>query len=532
MSLIDLGDRQAPDPVMPLVKAGQPGMLMNRRVAAGALLMVVLRLGFRLIGIVSTLVLVRLLQPADFGLVAIATVIYSVLDTLSDLSFEAALIRMTKPERAHYDTAWTIGVARGVLVMAGLLVSAPSIAHAMHDDRLISLFTVLAAVAFFQSFQNVGIADFQRDLQFSRVFWFRLVGKLTGTVATIVLAISTQSYWSLIIGAAAGKLVLVPLSYKMHPFRPRIGMAGWQDLVGFSKWLMAGNLLQAIDSYVTVFIVGRIGGPTQLGIFQVAAEVAALPASEIAAPMRPPLYASYVRLAKDTVALRKQFLTALGITLALIMPASVGICLTAQPITLLVLGAKWAGTVPLIKLFALVFLLDAIGHSTFEVFMAVGQLRRQIETNTVALIAKVCGIIAGASAAGVIGAVEGILLASLLGAVLLIVRLSFLIGIRMADLVSQAWRTVTASAVMTAAVLWFLAIWPTPEDATLQGFVHFVVVCLLGATIHIVTQSSLWWLSGFPTGAEAHIGQLAMGGLYPLLNRGLKSIRRSVQVGR
>ena len=506
-------------------------MSVNRRVAAGALLMVLLRLGFRLIGIVSTLVLVRLLQPADFGLVAIATVTYSVLDTLSDLSFEAALIRMAKPERVHYDTAWTIGLARGVLVMTGLLASAPLVAHFMRDDRLISLFSVLAAVALCQSFQNVGIVDFQRDLRFSRVFWFRLMGKLAGTVVTLVLAIGTQSYWALVIGAAVGKLVSVPLSYGMHAFRPRISLAGWRDLVGFSKWLMAGNFLQAIDSYATVFIVGRLGGPAQLGLFQVAAEIAALPASEIAAPMRPPLYASYVRLATDAAALRAQFLTALGITLALIMPASVGICLMAEPITLLVLGAKWAGAVPLIKLFALVFLLDAIGHSTFEVFMAIGQQRRQVAANTAALAAKVCGIVVGASVAGVIGAVEGILLASFFGTALLLARLSFLLGIRLDDFTKQVWRTAAATAVMTAAVMSLLAVSPPPGNTTLGAYIHFVTICLCGATVHVAAQLSLWWLSGLPRGAEAHIAQLATSGLRPLLHIGLKFVRRSARFG-
>ena len=72
-----------------------------RRVASGAAFMVLLRLTFRTIGLISTLILVRVLAPSDFGLVAIAMVAYSVLDMLSELSFKVALIRMKSPQRVH-----------------------------------------------------------------------------------------------------------------------------------------------------------------------------------------------------------------------------------------------------------------------------------------------------------------------------------------------------------------------------------------------------------------------------------------------
>jgi PST family polysaccharide transporter len=101
--------------------AGAP-VSVRRRVAIGAALMVAMRFAFRGIGLVSTLILARLLTPEDFGLVGFETIAYSVLDQLSDLSSSVALIRMKNPERRHYDTAWTLGVFRGLL--SGLLFRA------------------------------------------------------------------------------------------------------------------------------------------------------------------------------------------------------------------------------------------------------------------------------------------------------------------------------------------------------------------------------------------------------------------------
>ena len=78
--------------------------------------MVALRVAFRAISVVSQLILVRLLSPTDFGLVASASVIYGMLGMLSELSTSLALMQMPNPTRQDYDTAWTLGVLRGVVI--------------------------------------------------------------------------------------------------------------------------------------------------------------------------------------------------------------------------------------------------------------------------------------------------------------------------------------------------------------------------------------------------------------------------------
>src|SRR3954468_2231300 len=134
-----------PEPAPPAV---------GRHVAVASIFMVALRLAFRLIGLVSTFILVRLLAPADFGLVALATAVYSILDLLTDMSFQMALIRLPSLERKHLDTAWTLGIARGVLVGAALVISSPITAYWMSEPRVSPILWVLGATAVIQGFEN------------------------------------------------------------------------------------------------------------------------------------------------------------------------------------------------------------------------------------------------------------------------------------------------------------------------------------------------------------------------------------------
>ncbi len=88
---------------------------LGLQMAKGAAWMIALRFAIRGIGLVSMIILARLLVPADFGLVAIATALAGALAAMSEFSFQVALIQNQAADRRHYDTAWTLGIIRGLV---------------------------------------------------------------------------------------------------------------------------------------------------------------------------------------------------------------------------------------------------------------------------------------------------------------------------------------------------------------------------------------------------------------------------------
>ena len=105
---------------------------IDGQVARAAGWMVGLRLAMRCLSIVSQLVLVRLLSPDDFGLVAGAGAAYAILDGLTETSMSMALVQMAAPQPAHYQSAWTLVVLRGLLVGVVVWYSAPFILSLIH----------------------------------------------------------------------------------------------------------------------------------------------------------------------------------------------------------------------------------------------------------------------------------------------------------------------------------------------------------------------------------------------------------------
>ncbi|MGH6968653.1 MAG: oligosaccharide flippase family protein, partial [Stellaceae bacterium] len=252
------------------------------------------------------------------------------------------------------------------------------------------------------------------------------------------------------------------------------------------------------------FLTGRVAGPAAIGLYQVANRVASLPASEVAAPIRGPMYAGMARAVHDLPQLRRQTLDGLFLSVAVVAPMAVGIALLAQPIVDLFFGWKWVAAIPLVRLFALAALFDAIGHYTHNLYLVTHRQRRFVGVFAVALAIRIPAIILGAWLDGIDGAAFAMMVTAMFNALLWSANILPLAGIPIRAALAGVWRTAFAALVMAAVVLWLGTLWPEPREFA-AGLVRFAVLCLAGGLTHVGTQFAAWRLSGEPAGAERHL---------------------------
>ena len=311
---------------------------ITRELAVGSGWMVGAQLAIQVIGLISTIILARLLIPADFGLVALATTILAGLQALSELSFDIALIQNPRAGRPEYDSAWTLSACRNFLIAIGLTVAAGPIASGFDDPRLEAIIYCLAVSTFLDGFQNIGIVDFRKELKFHQDLIFRVLGKLGPFLVTVPLAFLWRNYWALVVGTLAGSLFRVILSFVMHSYRPRISFAGWRDLIHFSKWLMLANLCIFISSRAITFIISAISGAGALGIFLMSTEIACQTNTNLLAPMRRALFPGYSKIASDLGRLQYIFIDISALVFLIGTPLTIGIGLIADPLVKIALG--------------------------------------------------------------------------------------------------------------------------------------------------------------------------------------------------
>jgi lipopolysaccharide exporter len=473
----------------------QDGSRLGRKIALSSTYMIAGRLGMRAIGIVSTLVLVRILAPQDFGIVALAQMVYPILDLLTATGFNLAIIRMRNPDPAHYDTAWTLGVMRGAFIAICLVATSGLQARFMHEPRIAPVMWVVAASAFLDSLQNVRLFDFQRTMRFDLLTMWTLWGKLQGFIIVMLLAIFIRNYWILVVGTLISKMITVPGGYIIMPHRPRFSLAGWRDLFHFSKWLFLGNVCLLLDLQLMNLVVGRYIGMKQVGLFQVGGQIASLPISELAAPIRGPFYSGLSRVADDVRELGRRFLDGLAVQCALVLPLSAGLALTASDVVTLFLGAKWQAVTPILAVITLYQLFDAVGHYVHTIMMVTSRQRAYTLTYYASIAVRVPLTIFSAIHWGLYGACWAMAATALLNAVMWTAQANRILELTWWKELAVCWRSLAACAVMSVCVI-ILGRWIDPLG--LGSIARLLLNTLVGGTVYVGFHWLLWAAAGRP----------------------------------
>ena len=469
-------------------------------VMRGAALTIALRWADRLLGIVSTLILARLLVPADFGIIAMASLVVLLVNTLLDLGVNAALVQNRNADRHDYDTAWTLRLAQSALAAAVVATTAPFAAGYFSDARVETVLWVMAVSVVVAGFENIGIVSFQKHMEFGREFKFFFLRRLAGFLVTLLLALWLRNYWAMVFGTLAGRLVGVGLSYGMHDFRPHLSLTRLHALWSFSQWMLVRNLGTYGAQQIDKIVLGPRAGATTLGAYHLADDIAAMPVTELLAPIGRVLFPAFVKVADDPQALRRSFTLAFGIQMLIGLPAGVGLSLVADTAVPLLLGDQWLPAIPLLQILALISVATALTHGVGYLLLALGKVRMQaifVWGQFLLLAALLILALPEADAAGI--AQTRLAVGVLAMFLFLAMALHAVPVLRLRDLLATGWRPAIATAVMAA----LLTQWSTPN--TLPLALRFLAEVGAGGTAYTATLLLLWWLSGMPEGPERYL---------------------------
>lgn len=334
-----------------------------------------LRITTRLFGLVRTIILARLLAPADFGLFGIALLAMSALETFSQTGFNAALVQKKKDTKPYLDTVWTVQVVRGMLLFLIAFAIAPYVAVFFDATAAKPILQVIAFSVLLGGFGNIGVIYFQKELEFHKTFIYQLSGALADIGVAISAAFLLRSVWSLVFGLLAGNVVRLVLSYFIHPYRPRLAFNKQQfkELFGFGKWILGSTILTFLLGQGDDIFVGKLLGATALGFYQLAYRLSNMPATEYSHLIATVTFPAYSKLQDNIPKLKEAYLKVLQLSAFLAIPIGGGIFILAPEFTKIFLGEKWMPIVPAMQILALYGMLRAIGATTGVVFLAVGK---------------------------------------------------------------------------------------------------------------------------------------------------------------
>ena len=471
------------------------------RIAKGAVWMVGARMADRLIGVISTVVLARLLTPADFGLVAMAMSVIGLIELASAFGFEITLLRTATPTRAQYDTVWTLNVLFGVGCGAAMALAALPTAHFYGDDRLIPIMFVLAAAWAIGSFGNVGIVDFQRTLNFAKEFQILMAKRLVGFTVTIGLAILTGSYWALIAGSVTARLTELVLSYLWHPYRPRFSLDASRGIFSFSSWIFVYKIAAFGNVRAADFVLGRARGAAELGIYRLGEEIGHLPGTELIAPLNRALLPGMSQMIEGGRPTKELVLAATGVVALVLFPACLGISAISEPLVRVMLGTKWLETVPVLQVMALNAAFVALWANQHTMLFAIGRPKLPALVSIARLLLFTPGVFLVVKDFGAQGVAYAALFSSVFALLVGLFTGLPLLHVRFIEYAGALWRPGVAAALMWAAVRWMVLTMQEARFLNLESL-QLVVAVSGGVVVYGVAIAMLYLISGRPVGAE------------------------------
>lgn len=320
------------------------------------------------------IVLARLLEPRDFGLLGIALITLTATQQFSKIGLNAALIQ--KVERnvdAYLDTTWCLEAGRGVLIMLVLFLSAPWIAGFFNEPTATPLIRAIAIGPLLLGLQNPGIMYFRKDLEFHKEFLYHVSGGFTQFAVGVGYALVSPTVWALILAFVAGDAIKFLLSYVIHPYRPRprFNRSHALELINYGKWITAGSIIYFLYRQGDDAFVGWYLSATSLGFYQYAYQIADTPSTEIAEVIAKVTFPAYSQLQTNQSHLQEAILSTTRITAFVTMPMALGIAAIAPSFVVVILGANWSPMILTMQLLALYGLCHSITRNFGSIWKAI-----------------------------------------------------------------------------------------------------------------------------------------------------------------
>lgn len=473
---------------------------VQSKMARGALWMMLFKFSERGLGLISTLILVRVLTPADFGVVAMAISFIAMAEMLAAFGFDVALIRQQDATADHYHTAWTGNVLLGGSITVLMLLVASPVAQFYAKPEVFWVVCALAAGPLISGMENIGVVAFRKELDFRREFTFQLSRKIVGVLVAVPLAFWFENYWALVAGMLAAKSTATLVSYRVHPFRPHFTLCKLASLIGFSKWLLLNNAMGFLKERMSDFFIGRLHGPAALGLYNVSYEFANLPTTELSAPINRAVLPGFAKMTAEPTALARAYVQTLSLLALLAIPAAAGIYTVADYFVPVVLGRKWLQATPLLECLALNGGILFLHSSIAAVLIGTGRPDRLVQVTACYVVTLAVALIAVARYEVALVA-YAVLATSVLMTPLYLIQIYRTIGVSVGTFVRVVTRPLLAALAMFGAVRAALPDYSISLSAT-EAFMRLLGGVALGMVTYVAAILAMWLALNRPDGAE------------------------------
>lgn len=329
----------------------------------------------RILALLKIAILARILTPMQFGIYGIAALALGFLETFTETGINIFLVQKKESIDKYVDSAWFVSIFRGIIISLVIFILSPFIANYFDSESSENILKLIALVPLIRGFINPSCVKFQKELEFKKQFLYESSIFAIDFIATVVIAIATQSENALVWGMVVGTLFEVYMSHKKFKPNPKFifDKSKTMEVVNRGKWITGAGVFNYLFQNIDDIFVGKMLGTASLGIYQQAYKISTVPVSEVGEIFNKVTFPIYAKIDDDKKRLRIAFLKTLIVIMIMVVPF--GYLVFKYPFVIIntIYGEKWLVAVPVLQILAIFGVIRAISNSFYSLFLGLGK---------------------------------------------------------------------------------------------------------------------------------------------------------------
>lgn len=332
-------------------------------------------LGTRGVQFVIGIVLARLLEPAQFGLLAMLTVFMAIAQSLLDSGFSAALIQKKEVSQEDAGSVFYFNVVISVVLAGAMCLAGPWIAAFFRQPALTALARGMSLVLVINAFGAVQATLLRRNLDFKVQTQISIVSGVGSGVVGILMAYRGFGVWSLVGQQIAAAILKSAMLWVMNPWRPGFVfcLRSLNHMFGYGMWVMLSGLLNQIFINMYDIVIGRLFSPAALGFYTRARRLEEMPSQTLSQIVTRVSFPVFSAIQDDDVRLKNGLRKAISMLMFANCPVMLGLAVVARPLVIVLLTEKWLPSVPYLQLLCVGGVLLPLHTLNLNMLMAKGR---------------------------------------------------------------------------------------------------------------------------------------------------------------
>lgn len=317
------------------------------------------RLGVQFVQLLVQIILARLLEPAQFGLIGMLLIFTAVAQSIMDSGFGSALIQKKDADQTDYSSIFFFNLLLGFILALILFLSAPLIAQFYLQPELIPILRALSLTLIINAFGLVQMSLLAKKLEFKTQMKISMLAVIISGVVGIVMAYRGFGVWSLVVQMVSKSLFQAIFLWLFNDWRPTavFSISSLKSMFSFGSKLLVSGLIDTIFNNIYQTFIGKVYSPTDLGFYSKAKSIETAAVQATSSSLGQVLFPSMVHLKDNLQDLKKAFQKTIRLSLFLHFPLMIGLWAIADPLFRLLLTDKWAPSIPYFRILCIVGLL-------------------------------------------------------------------------------------------------------------------------------------------------------------------------------